>query len=741
MTHFCPRRNHQPRRLPTALPKVAPSLPRHRPPLAAWWSRALATLLLVVGGPGVACAAPTDPPADPAAGSTPPALTLRADHDRIHVQTDPRPDGPARLVARAVYETDDQPGIVLHQGPVDQPTLTLPRLTEGRDLLLHRFRWEATDHQAPASPAQWVTGVEDLPLHDAALPWPDSIKGVSNPEDVADLVQLGVKHVHINLSLNQAILPGDRPDPGPDYLVNVGDQTVRIDPQTIAGWDQQIRPLTDAGINVVAVILNQLPEQRGPDHPLVHPDTDLAAAPFGLGAFNLQNPRSVAAYVAALRFIAQRYTQPDQPHGRLGGLIIGNEVDSHWTWHNLGPAPLQTVADHYHRELRLAWLAAREAHADLRIFASLTHSWSRPNSRDPQKNCAGKDLLDQIHHLGQNGGDFGWSLAYHPYPQNLFEPRFWNDRLAMFGYDTPMITFKNIELLPAYLDQPGWHFRGQRRSIILSEQGLHTPAGDDGQRVQAAAYALAFHRIQQTGGIDAFILHRHVDAAGEGGLLLGVRGLPPADGSAAMGPKKESWHTFQHAGAAEGWQDQLTDLLAVADYQSWDEAEPRPGPFPAHAPEWDQIQQRDAVAIDLLSRLSEARIHDALQVSDRVVGLADGGMSEGVMLHPDGGDVPAARLVYDLQLPDRPADLVFATQRPKAQGDGVAFRVRIDDTPVFDHTVKNLAIEDHRVDLSEFRGRSIALTLEVDRLGNNNYDEAIWLNPAIVLRPPTDVAD
>ena len=735
-------RSRRPRPHPPTAPEPAVSA------VALGWlpmAWALLTLLLTAAACAVTPDAPT-PPADPAAPSSPAAaFTVSAHRESVTLHFDPRPAGPVRVTARAVYEADDQPGVVLHDGPVDGDSLRLPRETAGRDLLLHRFHVQNPDTPTPADittpAAQWVTDVSALPDATRPLPWPDSIKGVSNPEDVADLVALGVRHVHINLSLNQAILPADRPDPGPAYTVAVGDQTLRLDPRTIAAWDRQIAALTEADINVVAVILNQLPDRRGPDFPLVHPDTDLEAAPFRLGAFNLENPRSIAAFVGGLRFIARRYTQPDAPHGRLGGLIIGNEVDSHWTWHNLGPAPLDRVADHYHRELRLAWLAARQAHPDLRVYASLTHSWSRPNSRDPDKNCAGKDLLDRLHALGVAGGDFGWDLAYHPYPQNLFEPRFWNDRLAMFGYDTPMITFKNIELLPAYLDRPGWHYQGQRRSIILSEQGLHTPAGKDGQRVQAAAYALAFHRIQRAGGIDAFILHRHVDAAGEGGLLLGVRGLPPTDGSAAMGPKKASWHAFQTAGGDAGWRSQLTDLLAVADYQSWEQADPRPGPFPDRAPEWDQVQQRDAVAVDLLGRLSEAKIHDALQVADRVVGLADGGMSEGVMLHPDGGEVPAARLVYRLELPEEAADLVFATQRPKTRGDGVAFRVRIDGRPIFDQTVTNVAIRDHRVDLSAFRGQSVELTLEVDRLGDNNYDEAIWLNPAIVLRPvagPTD---
>ena len=45
-------------------------------------------------------------------------------------------------------------------------------------------------------------------------------------------------------------------------------------------------------------------------------------------------------------------------------------------------------------------------------------------------------------------------IAHHPYPENLFECRFWRDKTATLKPDTPRITFKNIELLPQILKQP-----------------------------------------------------------------------------------------------------------------------------------------------------------------------------------------------------------------------------------------------------------------------------------------------
>jgi hypothetical protein len=124
----------------------------------------------------------------------------------------------------------------------------------------------------------------------------------------------------------------------------------------------------------------------------------------------------------------------------------------------------------------------------------------------------------------REGGDFDWHVAFHPYPENLFDPRFWNDKTATTNVlTTPRITFKNIELLPVYLRRPELLFNGQPRRIISSEQGFHTPKGTNVEMIQAAAYAYAYKKIEAIDGTDSFILHRHVDHKAEGGLRLGPR--------------------------------------------------------------------------------------------------------------------------------------------------------------------------------------------------------------------------
>ncbi|HEX6983846.1 MAG TPA: DUF5722 domain-containing protein, partial [Planctomycetaceae bacterium] len=116
-----------------------------------------------------------------------------------------------------------------------------------------------------------------------------------------------------------------------------------------------------------------------------------------------------------------------------------------------------------------------------------------------------------------------WGVAFHPYPEDLGDPRTWQDESATLSFDSPRITFRNLEVLTAYLRQPHLLADGRPRRVILSEQGFHCAATPDGETLQAAAYAYAFERVRRIDGIESFIYHRHVDHPAEGGLRLGLR--------------------------------------------------------------------------------------------------------------------------------------------------------------------------------------------------------------------------
>jgi hypothetical protein len=216
--------------------------------------------------------------------------------------------------------------------------------------------------------------------------------------------------------------------------------------------------------------------------------------------------------------------------------------------------------------------AIRQQSSWARVYVSLEHHWNIRNSGDERQAFPARAFVDYFAQRAREGGDFDWDIAFHPYPEDLFEPRFWNDKTATMNVlTTPRITFKNLELLPAYLRRPELLWKGHPRRVILSEQGFHTPKGGDGEMVQAAAYCYAYKKVERLDGIDSFILHRHVDHAGEGGLLLGLRSLQPKDG-AARG-KKQIYECFRVADTSE-WRETFEFALPVVGIKSWEEIAP-----------------------------------------------------------------------------------------------------------------------------------------------------------------------
>jgi len=412
-----------------------------------------------------------------------------------------------------------------------------------------------------------VSAKTNLSRYVETYPTAASKKGLQ-VEIVDDALTLGVKHAALNFNLAQLIDPrGDTNNlswdsAGRRYYFQRG---------YLAAMDNQIKTLSDRGVVVTLIVLTYQSGDPEVNRILIHPRCE-TNAPNHLGNFNTVTDEGRRWLSASLEFCAERWSRPDKQFGRVAGYIMGNEVNSHWWWANMGRVSMKDFADDYLRTVRLAHAAVRKESSWARVYISLEHHWNiRYAAGDEQQAFPGRAFLDYFAKQARAGGDFDWHLAYHPYPENLFEPRFWNDKTATTNVlTTPRITFKNIELLPEYLRRPELLFHGQPRRIILSEQGFHTPKDADGETIQAAAYCYAYRKVERLDGIDALILHRHVDHAGEGGLLLGLRSLQPKDGDSR--PKKRIYGCFRTADTPD-WERTFEFALPVIGLRSWDDLE------------------------------------------------------------------------------------------------------------------------------------------------------------------------
>ena len=133
-------------------------------------------------------------------------------------------------------------------------------------------------------------------------------------------------------------------------------------------------------------------------------------------------------------FVAARYTRPDQKYGRACGFIIGNEVDAGWVWCNAGEQPLEEYVRQHASALRTAFYAARKSYAQARVYLSLTHYWTASHLDNPLRTYRGREVVEALNARCQQEGDFDWSVAYHPYPQDLFHADFWHDSEAIDAF-------------------------------------------------------------------------------------------------------------------------------------------------------------------------------------------------------------------------------------------------------------------------------------------------------------------
>ncbi|GGD82371.1 DUF5722 domain-containing protein [Paenibacillus nasutitermitis] len=374
-----------------------------------------------------------------------------------------------------------------------------------------------------------ATAIDFPAAHSFPYPVALSKKGL-NVQMTDDAEELGVAHATLTVVVNSLMYKDDVDPANAIPFVSEG-ETYYFHKDAVVELDREIKAMSDNGtiVNLV-LILYDADDPDGSTNALIHPDA--ARGQGTVYAFNTANAEGVTYFKTAMEFLADRYTRQDERYGRAMGYIVGNEVDSAWIWQNMGDKTVDQFVEQYERSVRVAYQAVRKYSDSARVYISLDNAWNEPYfSNQPTRFYKGKDIVDKMNALSKRGGDYPWHLAQHPYPENMLDPRTWNDSLHVTdGFDTPKITFKNLQVIDRYMGQEAFKSGGERRRIILSEQGFHTQADTpEAQRVQAAAYAYAYYKARFLDGIDAFILFNQLDIPAAGlnmGLWTANTALP-----------------------------------------------------------------------------------------------------------------------------------------------------------------------------------------------------------------------
>lgn len=398
------------------------------------------------------------------------------------------------------------------------------RFFDGIDLVFCRFELETAD----GSVINGKKYVEDFAatLRSFDYPVTDTKKGLQ-VTNVKDAIELGVKHAALNVNEGDFLLLEPQENNTIEFEFN--GKTYYFDKKIVEGNDRRVKELSDFGVVITYIVLNSQKWQKQVDDELweiiKHPSYDGKKDGHGLiSEFNVVTAKGIEYYTAFIAFLTDRYTREDQKYGRAVGLIIGNEVNTGYTWCNSGQMSCEEYCAHYTKALRLAYQAASIFYKNMRVYISLDHFWTGANfDGDPQKFYPSKTVLENVNQECLNEGQIPWNVAHHPYPENLVFADFWNDKTATDDVETTKrITFKNLELLAQFLYREEFLCNGERRRIILSEQGFNSMWTPESEVIQAMAYGRAYKKVMQIPEVDSFILHAHGDNKGEFGLNLGI---------------------------------------------------------------------------------------------------------------------------------------------------------------------------------------------------------------------------
>ncbi|MCL2159084.1 MAG: DUF5722 domain-containing protein, partial [Oscillospiraceae bacterium] len=389
---------------------------------------------------------------------------------------------------------------------------------------------------------------ENVATNRQPYPQPAVIKAMSCGKD--DVLALGIKQKLFNVNLPSimtAVPHGETPAAsGGTLFTKEGGENIPFEhcgktywflKDRIESLDRQMLECDELGVTVTLILLNS-PKRFGSTEEqilldaCIHPGFDQNYPDAFISAFDMQTEEGQGYYRAFCEFLAARYTRTDRKYGSVSGFIISNEVDSQYVWGNAGEMPVEDYTREYTEAMRLAWLCAQLHCAHLRIYASLDHLWNiRHMPTEPLRTYTAKSVIDNVCAHSRRDGNFPWNIAFHPYPEDLRWPNFWNDRSADFAFSTQRITFRNMEVLPAYLAQEHLLYKNSPRRIIFSEQGFNSLSGDLGPLTEAmaeAAYVLAYLKARAIETLDMLTHHSYLDNPHEFGLNLGIRRHDPS---------------------------------------------------------------------------------------------------------------------------------------------------------------------------------------------------------------------
>ena len=368
------------------------------------------------------------------------------------------------------------------------------------------------------SSRHYITNPEILAPNQEEFPRTTTKKGLNIELDMLDdAFDLGVKYVTTNIAFSMII--------GQGIEYEYDGEVYHFNKAIVDDYDRIISAYSNKGMVVTAIILNDW-NPNTPD--LIYPGTSKSASA-NYYMFNAATEKGFKQTRAIASFLAEHYNGSNPNYGKVSNWIIGNEINCQ-LWNYMGAADVSTYVDAYQKAFRTFYTAIKSTSANDRVYFSLSYNWGTPYEDPTCPNYSGKEIVDYFNSIANREGQVDWGLAYHPYPDPLTEPEFWNDAetgRVTNDINSPVINFANLHVLTDYFNREALKApSGHVRHIILTEQGFTSQSQSRGNvaDIQAAAFAYSYYIVDSNPYIDAYTLSRQVDAPAEvnQGLKFGL---------------------------------------------------------------------------------------------------------------------------------------------------------------------------------------------------------------------------
>ncbi len=338
---------------------------------------------------------------------------------------------------------------------------------------------------------------------------PASLKGIGGcPYDHDDMKTLKIATGTFNIILDQILYTSPKAGSIP-YVYAGKTWYADVNGSAIQQIDRDVKKSQQLGIMLSAILL--IPVNKGAEAGswldlAAHPENELSAA-FAMP--DMLSKDAVEAYAATMNFLCERYSSEE--HGRIHHWVVHNEIQSGYYWTNAGNRNMETYMNLYERSMRLVQTIARQYDPNAKALISLDHDWTKVSS---ERGYSAISLLNQLLKYCHQEGDFEWGIAFHPYSEDIKDPRTWLDAHATYSFNTEYMTPKNLEVLDAWVEKPEVSFNGTTpREIQFTEQGINTLGYDDlSLQNQAAGLAYSLAKVQRMKHVTSYAYHLWADA-------------------------------------------------------------------------------------------------------------------------------------------------------------------------------------------------------------------------------------